>query len=1270
MKVCPGCDEENTDRAHRCERCGCSLENIVTRATLDSEEAHSSERAAPRLGPGAAGAPGGTHAGPAVDAFPRTGFVPGHLVGDGEFRVVGRLARRGAQAEVWECVEARDPSSRVVAKVYEEPPMDEADYQNLQRLDAADILRVLRTFWEEGRFVEVSEFAAGGSLEDCLREERQFSVAELRSTIAPQANNAVRRCHDARIVHRDLKPANLFFRDLARTDLVLGDFGSTLKLDRSHRVGDWVGSFSYQAPEAQQSTAETRGGPSAVYRPEGDFFALGKTLLTLFVGHDPEEGHGFQALVDRHADGEWGELFDRYEIPPTLSQLLRGLLHPDYRARFGWREVEAWCRGEAVVARPYPPPRRPSILYELGKHRCATEAELAARLRDSPDVAAQHLVGKSRECILFRRLAAVSPEKAARVAQGLELLEAAGFSSVAARLVIAVHVLDPGLPFRLATGLEAQSPEELAAVIDADGLDGDGWRAARERFGDGSIDAWLWTRLVDENWTRYQTWRNARPAVNADATIELLLHFLSETLPWPRPEVSPRAVDFGRVEWKETRELDLTVRNRGRGYLFGTIALGETFAGLEVPLQQYQGNESRVRVRLDSGALVAGKTYGAELAVSDSGGTAVTVPIGVAVTFPRGRLRTALLFHACASAAVFAAWRTLLGISERNNLTEYLSWPSAQTLDAWQWFLAFLPPAVWLVAVLARNPARAKSLNATASSGGLGCLGVVLLFGVMVSGSAFTGFGAIVAIDSVLERIGWITPLAGWAIVGAILGVGLGLWNAAPQVGAPRLRPLAALLIAALLVGLGVPALNLAARGTQARPTATAAAVPEWVVVTGTNLNLRTTPSLDGQVAGRVPRGTVLGVRQGQGGWYQVLGSDDRLYWVAQAYTQPAAAPANASTGQAAAILSLPFEDEGACPFEGCVYREWMATAALDVFKERRVGSPVAYRVRQGEKVVAVSGVVVTRRAGRARATRQLVVGRSVIAPGQEVLVLHYQGEGFWLVWHEGATASVGIGGLGSDLVQLAEPVAEWWVLLKNGGEQRGWTNQPDLFENKDQFAGPAVPDPDAERRASSDPDDDDPGHDQGVVAAVPWTWAGAPRGPAVEAAPVVSDGQAARSGFDERPEADVDSARDRPDSQIVDQRSVDEPANRLIGVWEGTVDQPAREHPVLEEILPGFRRSGSRRGTQYPVRMTITHVREGDVIGTIEYPSIPCSGTLTLRGAGDREYVVREQIIEGKRNCVNRGSINLRFEGRDTLSWVWTGVAGVAARATLRRPG
>ena len=161
----------------------------------------------------------------------------------------------------------------------------------------------------------------------------------------------------------------------------------------------------------------------------------------------------------------------------------------------------------------------------------------------------------------------------------------------------------------------------------------------------------------------------------------------------------------------------------------------------------------------------------------------------------------------------------------------------------------------------------------------------------------------------------------------------------------------------------------------------------------------------------------------------------------------------------------VPFEDVGACPFEGCVYREWKARTGVQVRATRRAGAPVAFQLRAGETVTALTGVVVTVRAGRVRfdVPQRLMTsdGPIDVLPGQTLYLLTYQGEGFTKVWFNGKVytdvdASSFLNGACAvaptrcpgRVVESSR--TEWWVQVRNKAGQVGWTREPDKFDGKD----------------------------------------------------------------------------------------------------------------------------------------------------------------------------------------------------------------------------
>jgi hypothetical protein len=70
-----------------------------------------------------------------------------------------------------------------------------------------------------------------------------------------------------------------------------------------------------------------------------------------------------------------------------------------------------------------------------------------------------------------------------------------------------------------------------------------------------------------------------------------------------------------------------------------------------------------------------------------------------------------------------------------------------------------------------------------------------------------------------------------------------------------------------------------------------------------------------------------------------------------------------------AQMPALPFVDRGACPFEGCVYRDWTVKARVVTYETWDSRAPVreVFATNPGETVTAMTGVVLVTSAGRAQ---------------------------------------------------------------------------------------------------------------------------------------------------------------------------------------------------------------------------------------------------------------------------------------------------------------
>jgi hypothetical protein len=160
------------------------------------------------------------------------------------------------------------------------------------------------------------------------------------------------------------------------------------------------------------------------------------------------------------------------------------------------------------------------------------------------------------------------------------------------------------------------------------------------------------------------------------------------------------------------------------------------------------------------------------------------------------------------------------------------------------------------------------------------------------------------------------------------------------------------------------------------------------------------------------------------------------------------------------------YQDYGACPFECCTYRRWSVVADTVVYTQRSASSGVAFRVKKGDHVIGLTGVVITLRPGKAIVKKAATLGigkrRTQVKPGDILYLLHYEGEGVYKIWfqgsiyeHEMPTAPDSVSKVATEKRQesiqvLSEPDYVWWVKVKSSRGQIGWSKQDKNFGDMD----------------------------------------------------------------------------------------------------------------------------------------------------------------------------------------------------------------------------
>jgi hypothetical protein len=115
--------------------------------------------------------------------------------------------------------------------------------------------------------------------------------------------------------------------------------------------------------------------------------------------------------------------------------------------------------------------------------------------------------------------------------------------------------------------------------------------------------------------------------------------------------------------------------------------------------------------------------------------------------------------------------------------------------------------------------------------------------------------------------------------------------------------------------------------------------------------------------------------------------------------------------------------------------------------------------LKAGEAVQGLTGVVVTTRTGTVKVFRTTTLGEKQIkvSPGDEPLLLHYGGEGYWKFWFRGQIDSDQIPDINDQapdgelhLRIVTQPLTVWWVKVRNSRGQEGWTEQTNHFDHMD----------------------------------------------------------------------------------------------------------------------------------------------------------------------------------------------------------------------------
>lgn len=384
------------------------------------------------------------------------------------YEVIEELSSHGGEADVFRCLDV-ETKLLVAVKVYRAHLQPKTELlEVLLSLEHDHIVRLLDFGTYNGRFFEVMEYAAGGTLAHYM----PYDENHLQKIIIPQVLAGIKTLHDHNIIHRDLKPSNLFYLDGDRKRVLVGDYGISSLVE---------GEESLHQSTSVKRTVEFAAKElySGIFGYEVDYYALGITLLYLLKGRSPFHGMNTQQIMHTHLSSE-ENIHPPQDCSERFKALIRGLLHKNHRRRWGFVEIVHWLQGKDVPVAAYEGTRQAIFSYKLTPELTAhSPAELGALMLKHPLVAQKHI----RQPQFYATFNLYDQALASRLHDIRERAR-----TLNAAFLEIVYTLNPKLPYQLIEGCGATNPTELVTLIDRDRHT---WAAAKEQLYNGSILAWL-----------------------------------------------------------------------------------------------------------------------------------------------------------------------------------------------------------------------------------------------------------------------------------------------------------------------------------------------------------------------------------------------------------------------------------------------------------------------------------------------------------------------------------------------------------------------------------------------------------------------------------------------------------------------------------------------------------------------------------------------------------------------------------------------------------
>lgn len=271
-------------------------------------------------------------------AVPSTKLVAGTLLAE-KYEIVEPLSVSTGEAALYVC---KHDDKEYVAKVYRR--------QRAVKPEVIAVLRSIRSPYVASLFdtgvyndlpFEILPYYKNGSLQG-----RRFSMEELKTTIIPCINEALKVLHQNDIIHKDLKPSNIMLLDDNKSVAII-DFGISSVVEQGNTVLVTKTGMTpeYSAPETFRN----------LFLEESDYYSFGITLYELYCGYTPYKNMNAEEIAQFTA-------VQRIPFPKDMPQELQDLISAvtyfditnrnkknNPNRRWTYAEVDNWCKGKKQV---------------------------------------------------------------------------------------------------------------------------------------------------------------------------------------------------------------------------------------------------------------------------------------------------------------------------------------------------------------------------------------------------------------------------------------------------------------------------------------------------------------------------------------------------------------------------------------------------------------------------------------------------------------------------------------------------------------------------------------------------------------------------------------------------------------------------------------------------------------------------------------------------------------------------------------------------------